>query len=777
MKLRHGISGVRSSRSVKTAAVLAATVALGATSALAASSASVSSGPVTGAPGSLPLKGDKEVAGDGADPNATVYGTASHWNVLNFGPGNVATTPMSNAFNYVDSKGVTQRRIMVTTSSNQDVGSAAASNNLSVSDDGGLTFLNTVRGESVQAQNAARLPDGSLMSPEFIPIWGDAAHTFSNLKVRRSTDGKNWGPVELAPVENLPGHRLGPMSNGMRVAGNPITLPDGTIVIAAYTAFVGEKQNGMLLQTTDGGKTWKIRSILPTLKAAPNGANEAGLSMTTDGRMVAVIRTIVPNRPDGSGPPPALVTSFSDDLGKTWSEAVPTLGPDGEQIAGVQPILKLQANGTLLMSTGRPDVRMYVSYDGTGRTWDVQQTVFANYPSEGHNGRWDGSSGNNSLNTVTANRSVLFYDQCAPWGCGAYNEQPGASAQYVAAVTKGTGLIDVASRLRDGTAGITGEFAPANKAFPEMRPSGAFDGSADAGAEAQLASTPRGSSMVISLDRAYRLNRIGLMLGHGQPQSATVQLSADGKNWGRPVVQRTDSVDYAMRYTDFAATPAKYVRITGAKQAVTTISEMQLYSADVNGFENELPFSVPRGWTDAKHAWVTDVPGDVAYAEFGGYHSKTALRLWDKYTDSNAHISLPAAASKQRKLNMQWGTSDARAPFDLTVNGVGADGKALAAWTFRILTPPGGKPQQILANNGAGWQQLGTLTAAIVSRTYVPVTVDAGADSATLSVNGQSFSTTVKAGAASELTGLSFATGDPETYGGIYFLDDVTVSG
>lgn len=760
---------------IRSALALTAAAAVGATVALVVAGGSG----VETAAGSLPLTGSSEVSGNGADPAGTAYGTGSHWNVLNWGPGEVATTPLSFSYNYVDAAGQTQRRVLVDTGSNPDVGSAASSLNTSRSDDGGRTFLTTQRGQWVHMNNAVRLRDGSFLAPEFIPIWGDAAHTFVNIKVDRSADGITWQPAQLAPLANPDGHQFGPMSNGLRVAGRPIVLPDGTIIVAAYTAFANDagKQSSLVLQTTDNGASWSVRSIIPA-SGERLGINEAGISYTTDGRLVAVMRTVMAALPDGTGPSPLLVTSFSDDDGRTWSDSTPLLGPDGKQIGGVQPDLLLQPNGTLLLTTGRPDVRVYVNYDGTGRRWDVSDTVFANYPSSGNNGRWDGSSGNNSLVPATPNRSVLFYDQCAPWGCGAYDQQAGASAEFVGALTPGTGLIDLASLITAGSVTLTGDFPQALNGFPEMRPSGAFDGSTDFGAEARIQAAKGVSpSMVIALDRRYTLDRVGLMLGHGEQQSATVELSVDGKHWDRPVVRQRNSSDYAMRYSTFAPTPARYVRVVGAKNVTTTVTELQLYSADVDGFENELPFAVPRGWTDAEHAWVTDVRPDPAYSDFGGYRSKTALRLWDKYTDSNAHITRPVAPTGHLKATMQWGTSDTRASFTAAVTGKDRQGTAMTAWQFEIVNGAAGKPQDIKAFDGTAWQTIGTLSKPIVTRAYLPLTIDAKGKQATISIGTDTFTTSVSQATATTFDGITFSTGTPSAYGGIYYLDDVVING
>jgi hypothetical protein len=84
-------------------------------------------------------------------------------------------------------------------------------------------------------------------------------------------------------------------------------------------------------------------------------------------------------------------------------------------------------------------------------------------------------------------------------------------------------------------------------------------------------------------------------------------------------------------------------------------------------------------------------------------------------------------------------------------------------------------PQSVQVFDGRAWTTLGTVAAVIPGRTYVPLSVEADAGSATLTVNGQSFRTTVRSGPATTYDGLTFTTGDAPEYGGAFYLDEVTV--
>jgi hypothetical protein len=482
--------------------------------------------------------------------------------------------------------------------------------------------------------------------------------------------------------------------------------------------------------------------------------NEVGWSFTTDDRLVAAVRT-------GENPP-RLRTSFSADQGRTWSASEPLLGPDGTQVVGISPQLLLQPNGVLLLVTGRPDDRLYVSHDGTGRTWDEQRLVLSRYPSETGNGRFDGTSGNNAIVSVDADRSVFFGDYCAVWGCKAYHEQYGVFASYVSAVTPGTGKIDLETKAHNGTVKITGDFARGDRRFPEQRPEGAVDGSSRAHSAAVLAGRHGTGSMVVALDRAYPVNRIGLLLGNGQPSSATVAVSADGREW-TPVVRADKVRDHALRYTDFAPRQARYVRIEAPSG--TAVTEFEVYAAGLRTFENDPEYAVPRGFVDARNTTVSD-------QELRGADSRASLRLFDKFTDDNATATAVTPDVDHQTMSFTWATNDFRGPFTFSVGGH-RDGARVEPWRFRLQP---GTAQTLEVFDGSAWQALGTLTTAIPINTWTPFVVDATATSATVRIGAQEFTTTARAEAADTLSGTTFTTGDPIGYGMTFFVDDLAIN-
>jgi hypothetical protein len=268
--------------------------------------------------------------------------------------------------------------------------------------------------------------------------------------------------------------------------------------------------------------------------------------------------------------------------------------------------------------------------------------------------------------------------------------------------------------------------------------------------------------MVVTLDRAHPVNRIGLMLGSGQQSSATVSLSADGREW-TPVVRADKVHDHALRYTDFAPRQAKYVRIDAPSG--TAVTELEVYAADLRTFENDPEYAVPRGFVGARNTTVSD-------QEIHGADSRNSLRLFDKFTDDNATATAVAPDVDHQVTAFTWATNDFRGPFTFSVGGH-RDGGRVDPWRFRLRPGP---PQTVEVFDGTAWRPLGTLTTAIPNNTWTPFTVDATATAATVRIGAREFTTTTRAEAADALSGTTFTTGDPIEYGMTFFVDDLAVT-
>lgn len=238
-----------------------------------------------------------------------------------------------------------------------------------ISGDGGLTW--------------AKGPDNWPM-PEMVAMWADrrsngdliafGIHWLPDPAKRRDPDpqlppadayqigiskdnGRTW-KLEPATIECPPetGYIARPLPH--------IIEKDGLLLMPSY-AWSNRGNKVVLLQSSDGGRVWKVRSVITTAVAMLQaGAHvttpwlESTVSSTSDGALLAVVRT-------GSTVKSALVSTRSSDGGLTWSQ------PKVLPFAGKLPALRMLENGVLTLTTAlsHNHCRVYLSADGTGRNW------------------------------------------------------------------------------------------------------------------------------------------------------------------------------------------------------------------------------------------------------------------------------------------------------------------------------------------------------------------------------------------------------------------------
>ncbi|TDD68106.1 hypothetical protein E1262_17040 [Jiangella aurantiaca] len=243
------------------------------------------------------------------------------------------------------------------------------------------------------------------------------------------------------------------------------------------------------------------------------------------------------------------------------------------------------------------------------------------------------------------------------------------------------------------------------------------------------------------------------------------------------MVRTTRTRDRALRYTDIEPQQAQFVRVTGVAGTDTPVTELELYAADVDTFENDPVFGVPRGWTDALNATTTDV-------DLGGFESRRSLRLFDNYTDQVAKITKPAPDRTRQVTTFELGSSEwnYRGQFVFDVLGRSGDSRTVR-WHF-LLTPgaypaPGstGTPAKptLQAWNGSRWLLVGTLDQLIEPHTWRTVTVDATPATATVTIGGQTFTTSTTYQPATALAGVAFTSAGTGVTSTTWFLDDVRI--
>jgi hypothetical protein len=135
-----------------------------------------------------------------------------------------------------------------------------------------------------------------------------------------------------------------------------------------------------------------------------------------DGDLMAAFRV-------GGGRKWNLRRAYSHDGGHTWTE------PDALPAWSVEPELVRTANGTIVLSTGRPGIDLWLSTDGRGKSWQSIDIVehhnrsvsdpnarissFDGPPSPylTENTRWQ-TTAYTGLVEVAPNRLLLIYDRC-----------------------------------------------------------------------------------------------------------------------------------------------------------------------------------------------------------------------------------------------------------------------------------------------------------------------------------------------------------------------------
>jgi len=110
------------------------------------------------------------------------------------------------------------------------------------------------------------------------------------------------------------------------------------------------------MASRDNGRSWQRRGLIAADPKGEVSPTESAICETTRGDLVTVTRTTDHRQS------PMWVT-HSRDAGRTWSR------PQTLFDHGVLPTLQMLGNGVLVLSYGRPGVRLSFSPRGDGRTW------------------------------------------------------------------------------------------------------------------------------------------------------------------------------------------------------------------------------------------------------------------------------------------------------------------------------------------------------------------------------------------------------------------------
>jgi hypothetical protein len=625
--------------------------------------------------------------------------------------------------------GRTVKKVVTSWAQNEDSAGAPLRHGRAVADNNGQVFVpySALPPEFTMVATT-RLRDGSVLSASFVPGTAPAPNRIG-IPMARSTDvAKSWTAWTAPLVENL--WKL----DWYRIHRDLIELPDGTLLLGAYgkgTINGVFKEYSLVFESSDGGQSFRQRSAVNAGSAF--ATNELGMGRTSDGRLIAVMRGAeVVARP----PSMPLTVTFSGDNGLTWEPLKEYVPPAGLPNNGIMPKLLLQGNGQLLMSYGRPDNNVAVSLDGTGRTWDTGQVVYSRHPGEGALRRWMGSSGNMDLVALNNGSSLAFGDTCHNiWWCREYGHDNKIWTRKVDAIAPGVGKIDLTTKVAAGTVQLSGTVLPADARFAEQRIEGVVDGSTEYRAAARFGDK---QTLTIKLDDTYTLERFGLMMGKGEANSAKIEVSTDGRAWGRPVARTGVRTDFAMRYTDIKPVRASYVRISSTTDApLTAITELELFAKELLTFENDAVNSVPRSVEDSRYALVanTILPGVD--------NSSAHLVLIDADTEGKATARFRAESpAKSQRIAMGFEGYGYGSGAIWDILGTDASGREVTAFKLHFGADWANNRMLVRAWDGEKWQNVGGVGPVPPNKQWMTVTIDSTASETTVSVNGTVAGTT-----------------------------------
>lgn len=186
----------------------------------------------------------------------------------------------------------------------------------------------------------------------------------------RSSDGGAWIDLPEYVQSNL---FSSPYFTGM------VELSDGCLAAVAHgqTPSVSDRQceDAYLVVSEDGGKTWRMRSVIASAPEMPFGCcgdgGEMSLAESTNGNLICAMRTDM----SIEGYPADTLVCLSEDGGYTWTK------PKKAADSSVTPHVVSLADGIVLLIYGRPGVHFKISEDN-GKTWSSSYPIIGKTLSE-----------------------------------------------------------------------------------------------------------------------------------------------------------------------------------------------------------------------------------------------------------------------------------------------------------------------------------------------------------------------------------------------------------
>ena len=200
-------------------------------------------------------------------------------------------------------------------------------------------------------------PKRILFSDDFIKYKSDPAEV--DLSTFPSNASRNTPKASFYPVFDK---------------GKMLELPNGDLLATMYGVLQGDAQyRTMIVRSQDKGLNWRYVTTVAYAAEDPHpefagdwdGYCEPSMAQLGDGQLLCIMRT------EGATPPyKPMYTSWSKDMGKTWTDPIPTR----PHLQNVWPTLAVMDNGVVACIYGRPGVHVVFSIDN-GRTWTDRVTL------------------------------------------------------------------------------------------------------------------------------------------------------------------------------------------------------------------------------------------------------------------------------------------------------------------------------------------------------------------------------------------------------------------
>jgi hypothetical protein len=407
-----------------------------------------------------------------------------------------------------------------------------------------------------------QLSDGTIVINWFRTDWtneGTTGAVILGAFVTRSTDGgRSWSDPVL--VESRMSCGCGPVHGAYPLGwaattGKIVELDDGDLLLPLYgTMSDSTVGRASVARSTDGGRTWPVEN--EALIPVPGGVSLSEMALAaTRGGVTALLRTA-----GGGG---VSRRTDSSDGGRTWSTPVAT--PMKGQAHHI-----LSLPGGKLLATYGDRSGQFASNEPTvgrirmpGREWSDSSDVLL-YRAGPNVDQADPSTA-----VVRGHHFItVSYDEARGSIIGTFSKLSDFVQAKPPEVTEPDAgdVLGLPAMVAAGAATFETDLTSGHKNHPTARPAGAVDGVAEYwySALGPVATPEAPRQFTLSFTEAQRVSWIGLNLKPGYAETASVYLSADGREWGDPVDVRTGHISAAGQIAwaelDRAAT-AEHVKV------------------------------------------------------------------------------------------------------------------------------------------------------------------------------------------------------------------------